>query len=999
MEQLSHVAAILALDTECQGAIIDLANQTAQPEDVFGMLQQFCKSHAERPEHITKISQMLKEPVARKRLVYVFGNSPYLSQLVQKWPEFLAEPTPDNPLIPSKEQLSKTILETAFSRNEAYRVVRLAKQRAYLGIGMRDLTNEATLKETVRGLSALADACLEAAYVLYDRWLSEQHGLPMVGSNPENRRPARFTILGMGKLGARELNFSSDVDLIYLYDEDKGSTEGPRSISIKDYYSRLGRELIQFLGKSTAEGRAFRVDLRLRPEGESGDLAISTQSAEIYYESWGQTWERSAMIKARPVAGDMELGLEFLNSVRPFVFRRFLDFAALDAIREMKRKIDRKISTAKDFRYNVKLGYGGIREIEFFVQCQQLIHGGKNPDLRHRETLLILQKLVQYGLLDRHTASFLTEAYIFLRTVEHRLQIEWEKQTHSLPEDAKLLQKVAKRAGFINREQFLERLDYYRDGVQTHYGNLFFEGERQTPDLPNPYLRDILECDMGEESCLANFKEAGFHNPEQTKKLLDTLRDGPRGMSLTENDRLWYEKIAIPLLQEILHAPDQDLALQNSESFLARLGHRVSYLAMMVENPAILKLLVRLFGTSPLLSRFLIQHPELMDRLAVAEFFTRKISKSELAKSLRAAMAKGEDPEGRFHLLREFKHIESLRLGIGDLSGTVELQEVMSGLSNLADVVLQQVVDDAKNELAKRHGSTTAPFVILAMGKLGGGELNYSSDLDLIFIHGGNNNEQMTDGQKPLPINQYFTRLGQKVITSITVMTQAGKLYELDMRLRPSGQSGPLVTHLDSFINYQLKDAWIWEHQALTRARAVAGDPGLIQQLNTTIKDIICQQRDIDLLKEEVVKMRERMYNEKKPTPGWIDIKQSRGGIVDVEFLVQYLILANSKKYPTILHKNASRAIHSFRTTGLLAADDCTILEESYYFYRLVENRLRLLHDRSENRIGPDPRIQTQLHRLCSLAVDENIITTLQKHFAAVYPIFTKTLQQTPKGT
>ncbi|MBF0382271.1 MAG: bifunctional [glutamate--ammonia ligase]-adenylyl-L-tyrosine phosphorylase/[glutamate--ammonia-ligase] adenylyltransferase [Magnetococcales bacterium] len=1002
MDQLGEKAEILELDEECKKAVYELANKTAHPTDVTKQIEQFCNSHSDKPEHLSRLAKMLATEVYRKRLVFAFGNSPFLSQLIQKWPEFLEEPTKENPLVPSKEQLVDKILSSAFSRKEADCIIRLTKQRAYLGIGMRDLTKEATLLETVQSLSDLAESCLEAAYQWLDRWLSKQYGHPIISVPDQPDRPAKFTILGMGKLGGRELNFSSDIDLIYLYDDDSGMTDGSRSIPIKKYYSLLGRELIQFLGKSTAEGRAFRVDLRLRPEGESGDLAISTRSAEVYYESWGQTWERSAMIKARPVAGDIAVGEEFLKNIRPFVFRRFLDFAALDAIREMKRKIDRKLTAAQDYQRNVKLGYGGIREIEFFVQCQQLIHGGKIVELRNKETLVILQRLVEHDLLDRENATFLTEAYEFLRVVEHRLQIEWEKQTHSLPEDPGKFERVAKRAGFTTAKELKDKLTYYTDGVQKIYSNLFFDGEQNTSLAPDNNLTTLLNCNLESESARECLQKAGFQNLEHTKKLINILNEGPRGMALTEHDRQWYEKITVPLLGEILHAPDQDLALQHSESFLSRLGHRVSYLAMLVENPAILKLLVKLFGTSPLLSRFLIQHPELMDRLSFAGFFTKTVNKGELTSSLKELLQQSEDQESRFNSLREFKNTESLRLGIGDLSGTVELQEVMSGLSNLADVVLTQVLHDAWQELAQRHGNPfwedekgihQAPFAIIAMGKLGGGELNYSSDLDLIFIHGGSGDNQMTDGSKPISNTIFFSRLGQRVITAISVMTESGKLYELDMRLRPSGQSGPLVTSLDSFINYQKKDAWVWEHQALTRARAVAGNHEFIQELNYTIKNIICQSRDINNLRKEVVEMRERMYKEKQPAKDYIDIKQSRGGIVDVEFLVQFLILAHAANTQKILQKNASKAIHSFRLTGLLDGDDCTVLEEAYYFYRLVENRLRLLHDQSINSIGPDIRVQRQLQRLCGLSEDENIISAINSRFAAVYPIYNKILK------
>ncbi|MBF0272328.1 MAG: bifunctional [glutamate--ammonia ligase]-adenylyl-L-tyrosine phosphorylase/[glutamate--ammonia-ligase] adenylyltransferase [Magnetococcales bacterium] len=995
------ISPLLPLDDPTEAHIRALAATTAEPEGALGRLRDFVQTHAAtRPEAIARLTQRLQDPLWRRRLLLAWGNSPYLSHVLIKWPECLADDYLAHDPVAWNQGVVAAVLATD-SRAEATAILRRHKHRTFLGIGLRDLTGEATLHDTTWGLSALADASLEAGYRWLDRWLSAAHGPPMTETAEEGHHPARFVILGMGKLGAGELNFSSDIDLIYLYDDDHGGCEGKRPISIKEYYNRLGRELIRLLGESTADGMVFRIDLRLRPEGESGDLTLSRRSAEIYYESWGRTWERAAMIKARPVAGDRALGEQFLNNLQPFVYRRYLDFAALDAIRDMKRRIDQKITARQDYHRNVKLGYGGIREIEFFVQCQQLIHGGKNPQLRQRATEQVLAQLVTANLLPAHTAETLVAHYRFLRTVEHRLQIERERQTHSIPEDPAGLLALARRMGFATAEPFLARLQGVVEEVHGIYGQLFFEGEREDGERPEPVVLALLESQENETGALEAIRKAGFENPQQALGLISVLREGPSSR-LTEAARQWYGRIAVPLLAEVLVAPDQDMALQHAETFLRGLGHRVNYLALLKENPPVLKLLIRLFGTSGLLSRFLIHHPELMDGLVTTDFLGRFRNRGELTADLNQTMDKARDPEEGLSLIREFKNVETLRLGIRDLSGLAEPEEVTSGLSLLAEVTLNRILADAMKELQERYGtprfinpqgiSQEAPFAIMAMGKLGGRELGFASDLDLIFIHGSRGEEQRTDHpDHPLPNSQFFSRLGQKIITAITSMTRSGKLYELDMRLRPSGKSGPVVTSLDSFFHYQTHEAWIWEHQALTRARLIAGDPGFIAELNRVIASIFARGHDPDTVRREVASMRLRILEEKSPPPGWIDIKQSRGGVVDVEFLVQYLLLAHGAAHPEIVRPNLPHALRALAKAGILQSGEALTLEEAYGLYRFTENRLRLLHDRSENRIGPDPRVRVRLGRLCH-ALEEEIIPALESRFKRVTPIYQRYL-------
>ncbi|MEO5354962.1 MAG: bifunctional [glutamate--ammonia ligase]-adenylyl-L-tyrosine phosphorylase/[glutamate--ammonia-ligase] adenylyltransferase [Magnetococcus sp. XQGC-1] len=736
------------LDPEAEGEIRTLAEQTADPEAVINHLQTFVREH---PHAWPALLRWLSHPVFRRRLVLALGNSPYLAHVLRRWPTCLT-PTDAPPLdIAAANRELLEALQRVSNWKEAARLIRSHKHCCYFDIGSRDLSGEASLTEVVHAISTLADGCLEAGYQWLERILAVRYGRPMIQTETGGSEPARFVILGMGKLGARELNFSSDVDLIYLFDAAVGEVEGSSSLSIKEYYNRLGRDFIRLLGESTGEGHAFRVDLRLRPEGESGDLVISCRSAELYYESWGQTWERAAMIKARPVAGNIPLGEQFLAWLQPFIFRRYLDFGALEAIREMKQKIDRKMAVAEDYHRNVKLGYGGIREIEFFVQSQQLIHGGKNPKVRQRETLEALEALCAAGLLSQETSRFLAHAYPFLRTLEHRLQLKHDQQKHSIPEDPAAFARLSKRMGMESAEELRARLTEITEGVHAIYQSLFHKAEKKRLASQHPLIEPLLSCEPGESRSLELLQQAGFNDPEQAGLLIAILRDGPR-RDMTELTRRWYRRIAAPLLQEILAAPDQDMAIRHAESFLNTLGHRVSYLALLLENPSVMSLLVRLFGSSVLLSQFFMKHPELMDRLVARDFFQHYRSRGELATDLEHLLREVPEQEERFNIIREFKNSETVRMGVRDLSKAAEPVEVMSGLSALADVILARVLEDARSELQQRYGDPHAPFVIVAMGKLGGRELNYSSDLDLIFWHGGRRiNARMARNRLPTP--------------------------------------------------------------------------------------------------------------------------------------------------------------------------------------------------------------------------------------------------------
>lgn len=991
MDAWHRLAVNSGLDSEILSSLKQEAEQTAEPQRVENWLADYFQADSTDQPTCQRLVRWLRPGNSGKGLLTILGNSPFLAHLVKKWPEFLDEGV-GRYRVPTPKELTEDILAIS-SWDDAAAFLRRCKQKAYFFIGFNDLATLSSFEETVHALSDLAQACLEAGYHWLDRSLSLRFGTPMIDIGNGMQR-SRFVILGMGKLGARELNFSSDIDLIYLYEDDRGGTVGPKNIAIKTYYNRLGQDLIRLLSQTTGDGMVFRLDLRLRPEGESGDLTLSRRSAEIYYESWGQTWERSAMIKARPVAGDLELGEEFLKNIRPFIFRRYLDFTALDAIRQMKLKIDRKITHADDYTRNVKLGYGGIREIEFFVQSQQLIHGGKKIELRHAETLTSLTCLARHGLLPEESAKFLAESYLFLRTVEHRLQIEFERQTHSLPDDPEAYEKVAKRVGLAGSDALKKRLALITHGVHTLYESLFFEGKPAKDTSEDSLAQQLLQYDLNSPKAAQLMLQCGFNHPESAIDVIRVIRDGPRGISLTEHDRLWYGRVALVLLKGIQNAPDPNLALHHMGDFLKALGHRVSYLAMLYENTALLDLLLRLFGTSPLLSHFLIRNPYLLDSMIAADFLVGGGGKSELAHQLGDRLNQVEHVEDRFDVLRTFKSMELLRIGIRDLSGVAESTEIMFRISILAEVILEQVLRDAMDELVARHGEpryTVAgeqrrvPFAIIAMGKLGGRELNYSSDLDLIFIHGGEGEQQWTSGNKSLSNEMFFSRLGQKIISHITTLTRNGLLYELDMRLRPSGQSGPLVTSLESFTLYHQKESWLWEHQALIRARFVAGDAELGTRVQKIIREVVLKPREKNEVFDEVGQMRERIFKEKGPSEGCLDIKQSRGGVVDIEFLVQALILSHGSRYPSIHQNHCARALHALGKAGVLSGETCKILQDAYDFYRIVENRLRLLHNRSENRMTANNSIeQDRLAKLCGLTDGAQFKEVLLLHFAKV---------------
>jgi glutamate-ammonia-ligase adenylyltransferase len=668
------------------------------------------------------------------------------------------------------------------------------------------------------------------------------------------------------------------------------------------------------------------------------------------------------MLKARPVAGSLTLGDELLKRIEPFIHRRYLDYTLIEDMMAMKKKIDASLIREREGEQNIKLGRGGIREIEFFVQALQLVYAGKNRSLRERNTLKSLKLLNSAGLVSDTDYQALTDAYRFLRTVEHRIQVVQERQTHNLPVKEEEFFALARRCGFNSpdgADKFRKELERHRATVSAIYGTLFLSGEEKLKEEVRPEVYHFFDRKADSDLLKDMLAERRFRNPDAAYDHLLLLRDGPPRINMTERARRTLEKIGPPLLQEVLASPDPDMALANVERFLGAVGSRSSIYALLAENREVIKLIAALFGMSEFLSKIFINNPELLDCMASRAFACAFKQRQDMEDELAELLAKATDLEERLDLLRRYRQEEFLRIGMNDVYGKLGQTEIAMQLTFLADTCLSQAVKIAEQDLA-RFGKPRwkdaegverdADFAVIGMGKMGGLELNYNSDLDIIYIY---DHQGYTDGAKQISNHEYFAKLGQKIIMILTLQTREGYVYKLDTRLRPSGNAGPLVTSLDSFKSYHREEAQVWERQALTKARVVLGGAVLAEGINGIIRHTVYDFSADEAVRSEIHRLRMRMENEiARESAGNYNIKTGRGGMVDVEFMVQYLLLKHGKSTPEIRSNSTLTALKAIKSAGVLAAEDCDILINGYKFLRRLENRLRIVHDNSINDLG-----------------------------------------------
>ena len=978
-------------DADLLVEIVAVALQCSDPVMALNNLERCCDN-----VDISQLISSLNSPEYRRQLLIMLGASPFLTAILCRSDNYLANLFVHGEVDRQKDtaimyaELHDWLSEDS-DFEELQRCLRRYKYREILRISARDLSEVADLVEVTAELSSLAAATLQVACEHCQRLLQLEYGQPLCdedgdGSNSAGQM-ATFTVLGMGKFGGWELNFSSDIDLIYFYSSTHGTTSGvpnaagvmKNQVELHQYFVKLAERLTRAIGQVTEDGFVFRVDLDLRPEGRSGEMACSLAAAESYYESWGQNWERSAMMKARPVAGDLDLGERLLKSLNPFIYRRYLDYGMVDDLKQMKQKIDCKQAQQKDCDNNLKLGKGGIREIEFFTQALQLIYAGKNQQVRERSTLKALRLLCDADYLPADDAEVLRQAYIFLRTVEHRIQVFQERQTHNLPTNKVELLNLARRCGYENYDQFKQQLDCHRHEVVRIYRSLFYVSEDEAADEIKPAIRLLLNEDSDSDLVKDVLEEHGFRDPDGAYKTVVAFRDGKLGTPMTRRVRRYYQRVLPVLLQAVLDSPEPDMTLNNFESFFLRVRAKGTFYALLAENNAIINLLSSLFGTSRFLSRIFIQRPELLDSLVSSIHVVGFKSCEELRRDLSEQLAHDSNYEDNLDTLRRFRNEEFLRIALNDLRGDALQGQSVMQLSNLAIVCLEVAVKLARNELLPRFGLpfcqdengdwVEAQFAVLGMGKLGGLELNYHSDLDIIFIYSGKGKNRPVAGSdserfKQLTNHEYFSKLAQRVISVLTMATCEGRVYEIDTRLRPSGNQGSLVTNLAAYEDYHQTAAQLWERQALTKAKVVVGPPEIRAQIDEINQRITWEKELPDNLQNEIYRLRQRMEKEiAHEGKSQFNIKTGRGGMVDVEFLVQYLQLKHGAQVPAVRVQNTLTGVQVLREQGLLTDEEADILHDGYKFLRRLENKLRLVHDQSFNQLSTEGKNLRKLAR------------------------------------
>jgi [glutamine synthetase] adenylyltransferase / [glutamine synthetase]-adenylyl-L-tyrosine phosphorylase len=829
--------------------------------------------------------------------------------------------------------------------------LRRFRRRQLVRIAWRDLAGYADVETVLAELSLLADVCIRAACRRAGTALTARHGIP-VG---EDGAPLELMVLGMGKLGGGELNFSSDIDLVFLFPEH-GETNGSRALEHEEYFARLGRRVAQMLGTVTAEGFVYRVDLRLRPFGESGPQVVSFDAFEDYLQQHGRDWERYAYVKARPVHGAGPFAELYRNVLRPFVFRRYLDFSVFESLREMKQLIAREVER-RELRHNIKLGPGGIREIEFIVQAFQLIRGGGKPALQTRRLLEALPLLAGQKLLSATAVEELGESYRFLRRVENRLQQRNDEQTHDLPQDEAGRARLALAMGASDWPALAAEIERHRQRVSGHFrAAIFGPEEAGGADALDRALETLLEPQLGDAQRLELLGQARIGDAAAVLERLNVLRESAYHRRLDETGRRRLHTLLPSLLRAIAGGPGEAVSLGRVLHVIELIGGRTVYLALLNENAVARRRLVELCAHSQFLTDQIAAFPLLLDELLDERLFETVPSRAEFEQDLRGRMAgaDSDDAEQQVDLLRQFQRVAVFRVAVPDLTGRLPLMKVSDRLTDIAELIVAEALSLAWQQITARHGvprcgaeETTlrdAGLIVVAYGKFGGIELGYGSDLDLVFLHDSSGEVQRTTGPKVVDNGVFFLRLVQRLVHVLSVHTGAGRLYEVDTRLRPSGKGGLLVQSLEGFGDYQRKDAWTWEHQALLRARVVAGQHGLRERFEALRRDILRFAVRRDTLRDDVRAMRERMRAElSKSREGQFDLKQDAGGITDIEFLAQYWTLLLSERYPELVtYSDNIRQLESLASADLVPQATVDVLTGAYRAYRQRMHHLSL---------------------------------------------------------
>ena len=883
----------------------------------------------------------LKRNGVRDLLLGLADHSPYLWTLVAENPARLAGILAR----PPRGSLDAVVAALAARRDddeaELMRALRRLKREAALIVALADLGGVWDVTEATEALTLFADAALSAALGFLLRQNARMGRLALDPDAPDPQTGSGLVVLALGKHGARELNYSSDVDLIVLY--DAGASSIPQGVEPGPLFVRITKALARLLQERTSDGYVLRVDLRLRPDPASTPVALSTLSAYAYYETLGQNWERAALIKARPAAGDLDLGRRFLADLVPFIWRKYFDYAAIADIHAMKRQIHavRGHDQVAVPGHDVKLGRGGIREVEFFVQTQQLIFGGRRPQMRGSRTLDMLRQLHADKWVTAEAVEDLSSAYVFLRRVEHRLQMVADEQTQRLPFERTELARFAKFCGYARLESFARELTLHLTRVERHYARLFEDAPALSVASGNLVFTGVVD----DPETLATLRRIGFRRPEAAAETIWGWHFGRRAAVRSARAREVLTELTPALLEAFTGSGDADAALAAFDEAMAHMNASVELLSILRSNANVRELFGDVLGSAPRLAQVVATRPHVLDAAidpGRGNEFEQGLGEEDMRERAEAYVAQARTYEDLLDRARNFASEEMFLIGLHLLSGRLDPDRAGCAYSALAQGLVGSMLKRVEGAFATDHGAVRGGrLAVVGMGKLGSREMTAASDLDLILIYDFPADAGESDGARPLGASLFYSRLTQRLLAALTAPTRSGKLYEVDMRLRPSGRKGPLATQFSAFVLYQRDEAETWEHMALTRARVVAGDAGLAEEVAKAVREILLRKRDLERIAYEVRKMRALIAHEKGDRDPW-DLKLVKGGLMDIEFVAQHLSLAFAHTQPGILDVSTRRVIDKAGAAGLLSADQVETLIEAHRLYTDATQFMRL---------------------------------------------------------
>jgi [glutamine synthetase] adenylyltransferase / [glutamine synthetase]-adenylyl-L-tyrosine phosphorylase len=925
------------------------------------------------------------DPVGGALLDAVFGNSPFLSHCMVRRPERALTWAQQGP--EAAIAAAHALIENAADNEKALMAaLREARNGVALAVALADIAGIWPLERITGALSSFAERAVDAAL---GHLLARAAAAGQITSSAQTR-DSGIIVLGLGKLGGGELNYSSDIDIMVLWDEERFQADAPLAVCV-----RLVRGLVRLLEERTAEGYALRTDLRLRPDPGATPLALSVDAAELYYESLGQNWERAALIKARAVAGDIEAGEAFLARLTPFIWRRHLDFAAIQDIHSIKRQIHAHKGGAQIAvaGHNVKLGRGGIREIEFFAQTQQLIFGGREASLRTRATCRALSALAEAQRIAPFIALDLTDAYGELRRIEHRLQMIDDAQTHSVPESEEGLAHIACFLGHPDVPAFAAHLTGILQRVEAHYADLFEESDPLSGEAGGAFGNLVFTGTEDDPDTLATLARLGFADPSAVAAIIRGWHHGRVRAMRSPRARQILTELMPRLLTAFGATSHPDGALLRLQEFISRLPAGVQLFSLFQSNADLLDLVAEIMGTTPRLAEHLARTPTLLDHVLDTDFYDDLGSARQVEADLERHLVDLRDAEDLYDRVRRWTHDREFQLGVHLLRGMISPGAAAAGLTALTDAVLQALLPRVTDEFALQHGSIPgSDIAVLALGKYGARELNFGSDLDLVFVYRHEGGESASDGRRPLPPSLYYTRLCQRFVNALTTMTNAGRLFEIDMRLRPSGNAGPLASELTGFLRYQAEEAWTWEHLALTKLRVVYGEPDLAAAVETGVRAVLERPRDAGEVATAVRDMRQRIGREHPPLDR-LDVKYAHGGLIELDFLAQGLQLIHGAQHPEVLATSSTDSLQACARVGLLGDHEAEELIAAGRLMQDVQGVIRLAMARpARERDMPRP-LRDLMARITGLGSFETLASVLDAAQGVVRAAFVRHIE------